>query len=59
MSCRGEAGPKARADLLVGGAGALGILGPMPAHWWTELGPRVSRSGACALVCGVGSWALW
>ena len=26
----------------MGGSGALGVLGLMPAHWWAELGPRIS-----------------
>ena len=38
----GEAGPKARAGSLEGRARAQGILGLVSAHWWVELGPRVS-----------------
>ena len=42
----GGDGPEAGVCLLVRGAGAQWVLGLMPAHWWAELGPRVSGCGA-------------
>ena len=34
---------------LMGRAGAQGVLGMVPAHWWVELGPRVSGCRALAV----------
>lgn len=51
LSCRGKAGPEARAGSLVGGAQVQQILGLLPAHWWAELGPRVSGCRSLGVPC--------
>ena len=45
-----EAGPKARAGLLVGGAKTQGIWGLTSTRWWAELLPRVSGCRALGVL---------